>query len=107
MWVDADPQYLLRQSTRPGRMHWANMLLVCLIAAILCTLYLACFQYRRCCCQEEHRREMARVPSATSMISDMEEPLLKASDFNEQSLTIESDSVALYQPSAPPFSLDI
>ncbi|KAK1948244.1 hypothetical protein P3T76_000534 [Phytophthora citrophthora] len=107
MWVDNDAPSSLRQAARFQRMQWADALLVCFVALFLCSSYLFCFLYRRCCLRKRRVNEMARVPSATFMVSDMEEPLLGDTIYNDQLATIEPVPLAHeYQPSAPPMSWD-
>ncbi|KAG2797432.1 hypothetical protein PC118_g21547 [Phytophthora cactorum] len=103
MWVDPNTPSSLQQTARLQRMHWADALLVCFVAVFLCSSYLFCFLYRRCCLRKRRYNEMAHVSSATIMISDMEEPLLGDSTYDDQLPTIESVPLAHeYQPSAPP-----
>ncbi|KAG7393568.1 hypothetical protein PHYPSEUDO_007405 [Phytophthora pseudosyringae] len=105
MWVDTDAPSSLRQTARLQRMQWADALLVCFVAMFLCSSYLFCFLYRRCCLQKRRYHKMARVPSATIMVSDMEEPLLGGSSCDDQLPTFEAMPLAHeYQPSAPPLS---
>ncbi|ETI37608.1 hypothetical protein F441_16211 [Phytophthora nicotianae CJ01A1] len=105
MWVDTDVPSSLQQTARLEQMHWTDALLVCFVAVFLCSSYLFCYLYRRCCLWKRRSNEMARVPSATIMISDMEEPLLADSTYDNQLPTIESVPLAHeYQPTAPPLS---
>ncbi|POM61433.1 M96 mating-specific protein family [Phytophthora palmivora] len=94
----------LQQTARLQQMRWAEALLVCFVAVFLCGSYLFCFFYRRCCLQKRRYHEMARVPSATIAVSDLEEPLLGDSHYDQLPI-IESVPLAhKYQPSAPPMN---
>ncbi|KAL4169933.1 hypothetical protein KRP22_010844 [Phytophthora ramorum] len=104
MWIDTDAPSSLQQSARLQRMQWADAMLVCFVVVFLCSSYLFCFLYRRCCLRKQRHHQMARVPSATMMESDMEEPLLGVTNYDPLP-TI--DPIPLsheYQPSAPPLS---
>eukprot|EP00644_Phytophthora_capsici_P002247 jgi/Phyca11/568042/estExt2_Genewise1.C_PHYCAscaffold_270273 len=105
MWVDNDAPSSQRRAARFQRMQWADALLVCFVTLFLCSSYLFCFLYRRCCLRKRRVNEMARVPNATIMVSDMEEPLLGDTMYNDQLPTIEAVPLAIeYQPSAPPMN---
>ncbi|EEY65841.1 M96 mating-specific protein family [Phytophthora infestans T30-4] len=103
MWIDTNVPSSLLQTARLEQRHWANTLLVFFVAVFLCSSYLFCFLYRRCCLCKRRHNEMALVPSATVMVSDMEEPLLGDSVYDGQVPTFEYVPLAHeYQPSAPP-----
>ncbi|KAG6609883.1 M96 mating-specific protein family [Phytophthora cinnamomi] len=107
MWVDVDAPSSQQQTARLQRMQWADALLVCFVAVFLCSSYLFCFLYRRCCLQRRRYNEMARVPTAAMMVSDMEEPLLGDPSYEDQLPTVQPVPLAHeYQPSAPPLSWD-
>ncbi|OWZ24826.1 M96 mating-specific protein [Phytophthora megakarya] len=103
MWVDKNVLSSMQQTARLQQMQWAEGLLVCLVALFLCGSYLFCFLYRRCWLSKRRYCEMARVPSAAITVSDMEEPLLGDSNYENQLPIIDSVPLAHeYQPSAPP-----
>jgi len=104
MRISSDAPSSLEQTARLQSMQWADTLLVCFVAIFLCSSYLFCFLYRRCCLRSRRHHGMALVPSAAIAVSDIEEPLL--GEYNDDQLpTIEPVPLAHeFQPSAPPLS---
>ncbi|RLN88220.1 hypothetical protein BBJ28_00008528 [Nothophytophthora sp. Chile5] len=96
------------RTARLQRMQWADMLLVGFVAFFLCGSYLFCHLYRRCCLERNRRKQrsdkMARVPGATVLVSDMDEPLLGPPDYEQPPLFDRSPPAYDYLPSAPPLS---